>query len=424
MDVSIIGLGKLGLPLAVAMADRGLHVVGVDKNPKVVEAINRGYPLTYEPGLGKLLYSVRGTFTVTTDLEAVTESGFVIILVATPSNPDGSLNPEQVLEVCRDLAPLLTGRYRLVVVASTVMPGTCQGAIRDVLESGGLKVGKHVGLCYVPEFVALGSVIAGFRNPDFVLVGEFDEWSGKWAEQLYKRFCANNPPIYRTSLVNAEIIKMAVNFYLTTKISFANTLAEICEAIPGANVDAVTKGVGLDKRIGSAYLKGATAFGGNCLLRDVGAMKYLFESVGLKPRLADAVHEINTWQKERLLWMVLRAALKCPKRKVGVLGLAFKPDTNVTTGSVGMYLVDALGGNKTLAYDPLVAIGQSLRSAQECVDRSGVVVITTPHPEFANIHVRRKQVIIDCWRVLGKSEVEAAGAEYVGIGMGQGVRYV
>jgi UDP-glucose 6-dehydrogenase len=269
-DISVIGLGKLGLPLSVAFADRGISVIGVDNVPGVVEAVNARVPHIYEPKLQTFLNLAGDRLMATGDLhDAVQRTPISIVLVPTPSDDDGWFSLKYVLEVCAELGQAIRdkGRYHLVVISSTVMPGSCGGEIKAALEKASRdKINKSWGLCYCPEFVALGDCIAGFKRPDFVLIGQSDGLAGDVLESFYIRFVPPGTPIERMALINAELAKISLNCYVTTKISFANQVAEICEKLPGADVDTVTNAIGNDRRIGKRYLKGATAYGGECLL--------------------------------------------------------------------------------------------------------------------------------------------------------------
>ena len=182
-----------------------------------------------------------------------------VVIVPTPSGADGTFSTEFVLDACDSIGAGIAekGSYHLVVLASTVMPGSTEGEIRSRLESvSGKTCGADFGLCYAPSFVALGSVVQDFLNPDYVLIGESDVKSGDLLEDLYKRVCQNDPPVVRMNFVNAELTKLATNTFVSTKITFGNMLAQFCESLPGANVDIVTNALGQDSRIGSTYLNG------------------------------------------------------------------------------------------------------------------------------------------------------------------------
>jgi len=425
MKVSVVGLGRLGLPLAAALAHRGLRVIGVDIDPGVLAAVavKRVPDHISEPGLQEML--VAQTLLSVTDSvpEAVGKSDITIVLVPTPSEEDGSFSLDCVLEVCWDIGCGLGTKegYHVVVVGSTVMPGACDGPIRETLEKvSGRIVGKNLGLCYCPEFVALGDVLRGFGEPDFVLIGSSDPKAHSLVETMFGRLCLNDPPIAITSLVNAEIAKIAVNCYVTTKITFANQLAELCENIPGADVDAVTGVLGLDSRIGTKYLRGGPAFGGPCFPRDAGAMTQVAERANVNSLLMPTVEKINRWQTERLLKLLAKFQFRLGgDARVGILGLTYKPGVESREPSAGLALLERIFPIcRTLAYDPLLAVpGKSAGTAQECVDGSDIIVITLPYPEFNRLQFRSGQVVIDCWRIFRDRELEECGVAYVPIGV-------
>ena len=260
------------------------------------------------------------------DIEtAALTTDVTFIVVATPSEPGGGFSLRYVLPVCERIGQSLRRKdgYHLVVLTSTVMPGSTGGAVREALEySSGKTVGKDFGLCYNPEFIALGSVVKDFLNPDFLLIGESDPQSGDILERIYHEVCDNRPPAARLSFIDAEIAKLAVNTYVTTKISFVNMLARICERLPGASVDAVSSAIGLDSRIGSKYLKGAVSYGGPCFPRDNVALIKLAEQVGAPPDIARATDLFN---RAQIRWLADFVQQHLPDHgKAGILGLAYK----------------------------------------------------------------------------------------------------
>ena len=224
------------------------------------------------------------------------------------------------------------------------MPGSCDGELRPALEqASGRQVGESLGLCYSPEFIALGNVIRDMLEPDMVLIGESDARAGDVLEALYAGVCENDPPFRRMSLVNAELTKIAVNTYVTMKISYANTLADLCERLPGADVESVTDALGLDTRIGGKYLRGAIAYGGPCFPRDNKAFAVLARELGTEAPLAEATDAINEAQSHRLARIVHRAL--GANDAVGMLGLSYKPDTAVVDESPGIALAELLAEN-------------------------------------------------------------------------------
>jgi UDPglucose 6-dehydrogenase len=300
-----------------------------------------------------------------------------------------------------------------VVITSTVMPGSTGGPIRECLEKHSeKKAGKDFGLCYSPEFIALGSVIHDFLNPDFILCGESDARSGEILDAFYQTVCENEPYVAHMNYVNAELSKLAVNTFVTTKITYANMLAHICERLPGGDVDKVTAAIGHDTRIGVKYLKGATGYGGPCFPRDNLAMGALARGLEAQAALAETTDRQNRAEAIRLADLVNRHTK--PGAKIGVLGLSYKPDTEVIEESQAILLARQLleGGRDLLVFDPMamesarVVLGdapQYCGSAEECVRQSDVVVIAVPWKEFSLIpesaFASRRIVLIDAWRI-------------------------
>jgi UDPglucose 6-dehydrogenase len=426
MRIAVVGLGKLGAPLAAVMASKGNEVLGIDVNPEAVRLLNEGLAPVEEPGLQDLVTGSRERLTATTDLAAAADSGVSILLVPTPSDERGAFSNEHLLAAIDEIGRGLSGRegYHVLVVGSTVMPGSCDAVIRPAIErASGRRVGETLGLCYSPEFIALGNVIRDMLEPDMVLIGESDSRAGDVHERLYASVCENDPPVRRMSLVNAELTKIAVNTYVTMKISYANALAEMCERLPGADVEAVTDALGLDTRIGRKYLRGAIAYGGPCFPRDNKAFGVLARDLGTEPLLAEATDAVNVAQTDRLA-RVVESRLE-PGSTVGILGLAYKPYTGVVEESPGVSLARLLGksGYEVRVYDPAateaaldalggLAVGAS--SVEELLEHSDVVVIATPWPEFAELPIGelgrkgRRTVVIDCWRLLPDDSYDGA----------------
>jgi UDPglucose 6-dehydrogenase len=435
MKACVIGLGKLGAPLAACLAAKGLNVIGVDADSRKVEAINHSQPPVHEPGLVELLAQTQGRLTATQQIEqAVCQAQLTFIVVSTPSEPGGGFSLRYVEPVCQAIGRALASKtdYHVVCLTSTVMPGTTGGPVRALLEkASGKRCGQDFGLCYSPEFIALGSVIRDFLNPDMLLIGESDARAGDLLQALYQQVCENRSAVARMSFVNAEITKLAVNTYVTTKISFANLLARISEHLPGANVDVITQALGLDTRIGPKYLKGAVSYGGPCFPRDNLALAELARQLGVPPDLAQTVDRFNRSQIHWLVSLVQSHA----KGPVGILGLTYKPGTDVVEEAVGFLLAKELADRnvKVLAYDPAfgknsaAAMDERIRfaaSAQGCIDQSDLVVLATAWPEFSGIPGEQwarpgsPRTVIDCWRAVNHLHKQP-GVHYLGLGIGE-----
>jgi len=433
--VSIVGLGKLGASMVAAIASRGGEVIGVDVVPAAVDAVAAGRAPVQETDLDATLGANRARIRATLDVgEAVRDSSITFVIVPTPSDARGAFSFEAAARAFETIGRALraTDAWHLVVLTSTVLPGTTRQALLPVLErASGKQAGRDFGLCYSPEFIALGSVIRDFLNPDFTLIGELDARSGETLEAYYGLVMANHAPARRMSLENAELAKISVNSFVTMKITFANMLAALCEAIPGADVDVVTHALGSDRRIGSRYLTGGLGYGGPCFPRDNVALAFLagaLDAPALGPQATDAV---NAAIPERI---VARAAPLVPAGgTVGVLGLAYKPASHVVEAAQGVALVDAFlaRGLRVIAFDPLVPAlpGRSgtLRLASDpaaVAEAADVVVIATPDPAFAGLDwmdvlARRPALaIVDAWRLIADRIPAAAAARYHVLGRG------
>lgn len=435
--ISVVGLGKLGAPLAACLATKGMRVIGIDKDPRKVNAINGGHAPLYEPQLEEFIRKADSRLTATGDIsEAVRATEITFVVVATPSEPNGGFSLRFVLPVCKEIGQALRGKpgFHLVVLTSTVMPGMTGGPVRAALEEASGKVaGRDFGLCYGPEFIALGSVIRDFLNPDFVLIGESDPRSGAILESLYQQVCENRPQFSRMNFVNAELTKLSVNTFVTTKISFANMLARICERLAGADVDAVTTALGLDSRIGAKYLKGAISYGGPCFPRDNHALAAMAREIGAPADLAEVTDRFNRMQVN---WLAdLAQSYATSSSSVGVLGLTYKPHTDVVEEAPGFLLAKELArrGVSLVLYDPasdpcwLKALDGEFRVAEtpeQCVKQSDVVVLTTPWRECCLVPMEHwarhpsPRTVIDCWRVLPHLE-HKDGVTYLALGTGK-----
>lgn len=400
--------------MAAVLAGSGFKVTGVDIDAEKVDSVKHGRSPIYEPGLAALMASSRACLTATTDFDAAvadTETTFVV--VPTPSDRKGGFSMRFVTPVMRRMGKALsrTTDYHLLVLTSTVMPGSMDGIVLPALEqSSRKKCGLDFGLCYNPEFIALGNVIEGLRSPDLILIGESDERAGNALSKIHSRVCSKMIPVERMSFLNAEVAKVAVNAFVTMKMSFANTLTEICERLPTGDVDKVTHAIGRDKRIGPTYLRGAIGYGGPCFPRDNRAFAVFAKRLGVGADLARATDRVNNRQVHRIVEMIEKRCT--PSSRIGILGITYKPDTNVTEASQPLMVAEALTrrGFKVSVFDPAVSrsqIGQTSHlsvetTAEECVAKSDLIMVGTPWGAFSKI--RRSsfsnKVVLDCWRLL------------------------
>ena len=436
--ISVIGLGKLGASMAAAFASRGFDVVGVDINQTSVELVNQGHAPVQETDLEETISANKDRIRATlSHEEAVLNSDISFVIVPTPSDERGAFSLQYAewafKEIGRGLAKKST--YHNVVLTSTVLPGSTRQAILPILErESGRRTGSGFGLCYSPEFIALGSIIRDFLNPDFTLIGEFDDRCGAQLEELYSRVMTNGSRSARMSLENAELAKISVNTFVTTKITFANMLASICEKLPGGDVDIVTNALGSDTRIGRKYLTGAIGYGGPCFPRDNVALSFIARELGVEARLAETTDTMNrsiaSSVAERLESVIRKGAT------VAVLGLSYKPYSHVTEESQGVYIAKHLSKNgfRVVAFDPMSKemplddIRRNivvLESIEECLQQAEAVLITTPDPAFKNLTVHNfknewaEVLVMDFWRLLREELEGKPGIRYLAVGLGQ-----
>ena len=437
MKLSVIGLGKLGACSAACFAAKGFEVIGVDINKDFVDAINNGKAPVYEPRLQEFITRSQGRLKATQDYaEAIRNSDVTFLIVPTPSRQDGHFSDKYLQDALKRLAVAfrdMRAKYHLFVVTSTVSPGTTGESLIPLIESvSGKKLNRDFGVCFNPEFIALGSVITDFLNPDLLLIGESDKAAGDQLVGIYEKVFDNKPSIARMSIISAEITKISLNSYITMKISFANTLANLCEAIPGSDIDDITKALGADRRISPYYFKGGLSFGGPCFPRDNRAFEAFSKKYGLEAGLAKTTDEVNRFQIDHLVKKILGYMADGPNHVVAILGLAYKPNTPVIEESPGVKIIEELLKKRDIqiiAYDPLAMdnarahFGDNIlyaSSVRDCLSNASLCVITTQAEEFKTIResdIRyHPTTIIDCWRILEPSRL-GRHVRYVSVGI-------
>jgi UDPglucose 6-dehydrogenase len=420
--ISLVGLGKLGLCLAAVYAHKGKNVIGVDILPNVVDSINKGITPIIEPTLEKIIAEVGGKNLIAT-LEydrAIIESDITIVLTATPSLTDGSFSNEQVEDALTKLAISLkqSGKlYHLFVISSTVIPGSIEGSFIPLIEAhSGRKLHQGFGICYDPDFVALGSVIKDFMNPEVIVIGESNTNDGEILETLHTSICDNVPKVCRMSLASAEIAKVSLNAYITLKISFANLIGNICDKIPNTDSDAITNAIGQDRRISPYYFKAGLSYGGTCFPRDTWAFKSILDRLEIPTDIMQACHLVNLYQDKSLSEKVLTLCKQMNIKTVGILGLSFKSGTPVIVESPAIKLIEALlkAGLSCVGYDPLAIENTRkifkdrivyVNTAAECMAQVPLSIFTIPSKEMADdiyTYHGEKAMIYDCWRILDK----------------------
>ena len=414
MTVSVIGLGHLGLPLAALLAACGHRVWGVDSDPAHVARLQHGDVGWHEPGLAALCRSAETDLLVTTDAAAAaTASEVSIIAVPTPSGADGSYDPTHVLEAASRIGDALRrhDRPHVVVVLSTVMPGTLDGPVGAVLRArSGRPIGPLLGLCYCPAFGAIGSLLEDYRQPDFLLMGQSDPAAGSIAAAVFAAIHRNRPPLLRRTLLDAELAKITLNNFMIAKLSFATMIGNLCEQIPGADAAQVLSVLGHDRRIGAGFLRAAMPYGGPCFVRDVSAIEALARRHGVAVPLATVSETINAAHHDAIV-EALRAATP-EGGAIAVLGLAFRHGTDVALASPGLAIAGQLGrdGYRVSAWDPMARpeVGEDIRLADTlagCVHGADTVLIANDDPLCAELPDLRRGdgtavVVFDYWHRL------------------------
>ena len=418
--LGIFGAGWVGLVTGACFADRGHPVVVRDVVPERIENLNAGRLPFHEPGLVEVIERNRERLTFTLDVAELKEDTSIFFAcVDTPPTPSGDADLGYVWSVIDDLGD--PGEATLVM-KSTVPVGTGE-RIRAALDQRGL---DRIGYVSNPEFLAEGNAVQDFMNPDRVVIGAFDGAAGDRVAALYEGFDA---PVVRTSVASAEMVKLAANAFLATRISFINEIANVSEAV-GADVADVAYGMGLDKRIGTTYLKPGIGYGGSCFPKDVSFLKLLAGNSGYHFQLVSAVIEVNDLQKRRIITKLRRRLGSLRRKKIALLGLAFKPNTDDMRQAPSLVLASRLHteGAVVHAWDPLVKSHPSLdgvvmeESLLDAVRDADAAIIVTEWPEFATLasgevrEAMRTPLIIDGRNLLDPEAARAAGFEYEGIG--------
>jgi UDPglucose 6-dehydrogenase len=406
----VVGLGKLGFPFACHWASRGYFVHGIDTNARRIDNLRRGREMAHEGGLASLWGRVRSQIRLHSRFEdEIAESSFFFLVLPTPSLPDGRFSNEFVLAACKKLAVLLKRKksFFTVVIVSTVQPGSLQSKIRPFLEEQlSRPEGAGWSLAYNPQFIALGTVLKNLSSSDFHLLG-VDSRLGRTAlQRLYRSKFGSAKPIFSMSLNESEICKLAINSYLTMKISFANIVARYCERIGEADAKTILNAIGADSRIGQQYLHGGIGYGGPCFPRDNRAFSLALSSQGVDPHLSRASERVNGQQLDFLIKQI--RAHHRPGTRVGLLGVAYKVGTDVTEGSQTLILAERLSKLKISSwlYDPAARPQKMARNIRwlgkspRKFGNASVLVILTPWPSFRTLLKGNKLPVIDPWGLL------------------------
>ncbi len=422
--IGVIGAGYVGLVSAVGFADLGSDVWCVDIDPTKIERLQHGEVPIYEPGVEELLARNCSRLHFTNDLaDALEHARLLFVAVGTPPTHSGDADLSAVHAVVDSMPP---SEEHALVMKSTVPCGTGSN-IKRIFAEGGR---SRFGYVSCPEFLKEGSAVQDFMHPDRVVVGDDGGWSGDSVVALYAPLEA---PLLRTDIASAEMIKLAANAFLATKISFINEIANVCEEV-GADVVEVAQGMGLDARIGPKFLQAGLGYGGSCFTKDVSALKLLAGNSGYHFQLLNAVIEVNELQKRRVVSKLQRHLGELAGKRVALLGLAFKPNTDDMRGASSLVLAARLQaeGAHVSAFDPvaeeearkLMPGLEYCNSGLEALAGADAAVLVTEWPELVSLDWREVAdamngtLLIDGRNALDAQAIVAAGLHHEGIGRG------
>jgi UDPglucose 6-dehydrogenase len=434
MRIAMIGTGYVGLVSGACFADFGHRVCCVDKDSSKIDGLNAGKLPIWEPGLDAIVKAnaERGRLTFTTDLQsAVQDAEGVVIAVGTPARRgDGHADLTFVFEAVRELAKFI--RPGTVVVTKSTVPVGTGDRIEAILKEEGL---TEVSVASNPEFLREGAAIADFKHPDRIVVGAEDKRAEEVLKEIYRPLFLNRAPILITGRRTAELTKYAANAFLAVKISFINEIADLCEAVD-ADVQDVARGIGLDNRIGPKFLHAGPGYGGSCFPKDTLALLKTADAAGVDQRIVRTTVDVNDERKEKMVERVSRALRGDVKgKRVAVLGLAFKPNTDDMREAPSIPLVTTLveRGAEVAAFDPVareqaekVFTGiEFANDAYAAAEGADALVIVTEWDEFRALDLDRiaaalrGKVLVDLRNVYDRQEAEEAGLAYYGIGRGR-----
>jgi UDPglucose 6-dehydrogenase len=440
--ISFFGLGRVGLTTAVCSAKKGYHVIGIDKDENKVRLLQEGKAPFFEPKLQEYVNEVihRRTMRASTDPKLCCDSDVIFVTVNTPSKDDGSIDLSQVQTACTTIGHAIkdNANYQLIVVRSTVTPGTTRIVLKPLIEkSSGRTCGTQLGLCFNPEFLREGRAIEDTENPDRVVIGSDEMPASEKLAMVWQRFLPNlsRDRLILTTPENAEFIKYGTNTFLATKISLINTIATIAERLPGADITTIARGIGLDPRVGSQFLRAGLGWGGSCLPKDLRALAAFSRLTGYKADLVEQTIEVNSKQPGKAVEFARQSLGTLNGRVVAILGLSFKPDTDDVREAVSISIVNQLlqAGARVIAYDPIAAeaakqiLGERIqyaRSVQECLRDAELAILVTEWDELKKLKpedfraLMKRPILYDGRRIFDATEMVRAGIQFGAVGLG------
>ena len=435
MKIGVVGLGFVGLSLTSVLASRGYDIVGIDTDKEKCNKINNGISPFFEPELENILQNgLKKKLKIENNFSLINDCDFIFVTVGTPQNTNGSIDLSIIKKAVSIIGKnLLKNKKKpIILIKSTVIPGTMKKVILPILEKkSNKKNGKDFGLISNPEFLQESSAIRDTKFPHAVVLGGNQTEFMKKAKKLFMKLHPN-VPIIITNHQTAEIIKYANNSFLATKISFINQLSNICQNIPGANIDDIGKTIGLDPRIGKLFLNAGPGYGGSCLPKDMKALINFAKASGINPTLLNAVEEVNTKQLEQIILMIKQKLGNLASKKITILGTAFKPNTDDIRDSIAIELIKKLLNKKAkiIIHDPKAMKNTQrifkekinyAKTIEDALAKSQCVIIMTQWKQYEKLNNNQfkymtRKFVIDCRRMLAKKQLDV---DYYAIGLGK-----
>jgi UDPglucose 6-dehydrogenase len=431
MQIAVIGTGYVGLVTGACFAEFGVDVTCVDVDKEKIDKLNRGIIPIYEPGLDKIVVKNKdaGRLHFTTNIKTAVEQSLVVFLaVGTPPLEDGSPDMSYYRQAAKDVAEAMNG-YKVLVTKSTVPVGTGKWLREFVMTN--LKTPVEFGVASNPEFLREGAAIQDFMRPDRVVIGSNEDNAIEVMKDLYRPLYLIETPVVITSLEAAELIKYAANAFLATKITFINEIANLCDAI-GCDVHEVARGMGMDNRIGRKFLHPGPGYGGSCFPKDTRALTTVADQFGVETRIVDAVIEANRLQRDAMIPKIEKLVGNLNGKKIGVLGLSFKPETDDMRESPAIDIINEVTkrGASVRAFDP-VAMHEARQylpqieyaeDEYDAIKGADALVIVTEWNQFRALDMEKVKSLLnapkiaDLRNIYEPADMRELGFEYVGVG--------
>ena len=436
MKIGIIGLGFVGLSFASVLASKGYDVIGIETDVEKLKTIGSGKSYFYEPQLDKILQkAIKKKLTLSENVNDVIKNcELIFVTVGTPMTNDGSINLGIIFNVCEQIGNSLskTQNVPMIIIKSTVIPGTTKQIEKILEKKSGKKTGLDFGLLTNPEFLREGRAIEDTLHPHLIVIGTENKKHGLKLKKFYNRFYQNNIPVMITNNTTSELIKYANNSFLATKISFINNIANLCQTLPGTNVDDIAKAIGIDPRIGRQFLNAGPGYGGSCLPKDIQAMIRYLDNIGEDSTLLKAVHKTNVSQVQKILKLIEKYMGDIEDKKITVLGLSFKEESDDIRESVSIKLIEKLLQRKShvRVHDPKALENTRnifkerilyFNKITDSLKNSHCVVLMTPWKQYSQLkdsdfQGMSKKIIIDTRRILN---LQKKNLTYIGLGIGE-----